>query len=110
MQGSERGGLLPISCFRSRHCSGVVTVGATTCTAGTPACTTEGLHARPQACLGRPVMTGFLGRSVTTEDPLSRKRWLNLCRDRDVGVTTGGLSCCVGLCRDSGHKQAQQTS
>ena len=65
-----------------RHTTdGVVTVGATTCTAGAPACRTEGL--------GRPVATGFLRCFVATEDSLSRQRWLTLCRNRDFSVAKG---------------------
>ena len=75
-KGPKWGGLLPISSFGSRHCSGVATIGATECTTGVPARMTEGLRECTRACLGRPVATGFL------EDPLSRQRRLTLCLDR----------------------------
>ena len=47
------------------------------------------LCARAGVSLGRPVVTGLLGYSVTMENSLSRQRRPTLCRDRGFGVVTG---------------------
>ena len=55
-------GLLPISSYGSRHCSGVATGGPVACTVGSPARTTEDLRMRELACLGRQASLGALSR------------------------------------------------
>ena len=102
MHGTKRGGLLPISSFGSRHCRWCRDRNGVVCSIGTPVRTIEDLRARPQACLGRPITTGFLGCFVATEDSLSRQRWLTLCRNRELSIAIRSWVVKAFWCRDRG--------
>ena len=85
------GGLLPISSFESRHCSGVAT--------GRAWCARQEERARIGVPRKGPVATSFLGCFVATETAHSVSQQRLWCRNRELAVRAFGSQHSFGVAR-----------